>query len=239
MATVLPHVNLKHWAPAKDTRYPWAPSYVADQIREWMLETEYAEELAAAGEKVLPLLLVGETRCGKTSALCHVAKSFGLPAYRMQMASAMGSYMGETTKKVIAALEETVETTAALWILDEVDGIFGQRGEAHDGATREMNTAMTSALTLIETLPPHVTLAATTNERGLIDKAMLARFTVVEFPPWKKLDMEERKAFARSHGHEDGFVADSYGMAVQNARRFRVARVIEEAKRKEQKGGDR
>jgi hypothetical protein len=220
-------LNLKHWSLAGDTRAPWAPASVVDTIGQWLRETEYADELRAAGEKVMPLLLVGESRCGKTSTLCKIARGFGIPAYRMNVASIVGDKLGQTTKAIIDALAETIDSTSALWVLDEADGIFGQRGDASDGATRELNTAMTAALTMIENLPIHVTLAATTNEMQLIDRAMVARFTVVQFPTWRQLDRDGRQAFAKSHGCEGAWQSDSYSSVVQSARMNRVNRIIE------------
>lgn len=226
--------GLKHWTPATDIRRPWAPDCVLAEIQGWLTENEYADALKAAGEKVLPLLLVGETRCGKTSTLIHCARNyFDIPAYRMATGSVMGSHLGEMTRAIVVALQETVDTTSALWILDEADGLFAQRSSGSgDAAGREMNAAMTQALTVIENLPSHVTLAATTNEIDLMDRAMVARFRVVEFPKWGQLEMDERRAFAKSHGCEDAWQSRSYSEAVQKARSFRVQKIIAEARSK-------
>jgi hypothetical protein len=73
-------------------------------------------------------------------------------------------------------------------------------------------------------------LVATTNEIDILDKAMLARFQVVQFPRWEELTDGERRSFAKSHGHEDAHVAGSYAEVVQRARAVRVQRIISEAK---------
>jgi SpoVK/Ycf46/Vps4 family AAA+-type ATPase len=223
--------TLKYWTPASDARSPWCPQFVRDQLKEWIAENEFADELRASGEKILPLLLAGESRCGKTSTLCSVANGFGIEAFRMNVARVIGSFLGETTKAILNALHETIDTTAAVWILDEVDGVFGKRGGASDGATREMNTAMTAALTMIENMPNHVTIAATTNELDLIDRAMVARFHVVVFPTWRDLGTEDRQAFAKSHGSEVAWRSGSYSECVQSARKERVSRIIEKARK--------
>ena len=219
--------HLKHWVPASDTRYPWARKSVTDAIRQWMVEAENADVLHAAGERVMPLLLTGETRCGKTSTMVEVARHYDVPAFRMTMGQVVGQYMGETIKGVKAALDEAASAATGLWILDEVDGIFQQRGGGdNSGCAHEWNAAIGQGLAAIEALPPHVMLVATTNEPGIIDRAMLARFQRVDFPPWEELTEAERCAFARSHRHEPAGKSASYAECVQEARRERIRRIL-------------
>jgi AAA+ superfamily predicted ATPase len=198
-----------------------------------MVEAENAELLAAHGEKLMPLLLTGETRCGKTSAMCEVARHFEAPIFRMSIGSVIGSHMGETAKAMKAALDEAALAPHALWILDEVDGIFQQRHveTGGGGCVQEMNSALAVGLATIEALPPHVMLVATTNEPGIIDRAMLARFRRVDFPAWSELDPDERRRFAKSHGCELAWDTDSYARVVQQARTVRVREIIAEAGR--------
>ena len=220
--------HLKHWAPASDTRYPWARKSVSEAIRQWMVEAENADVLHAAGERVMPLLLTGETRCGKTSTMVEVARHYDVPAFRMTMGQVVGQYMGETIKGVKAALDEAASAATGLWILDEVDGIFQQRGGGdNSGCAHEWNAAIGQGLAAIEALPPHVMLVATTNEPGIMDRAMLARFQRVDFPPWAELIEAERRAFARSHKYEDAWTAESYSGVVQAARTVRVRKILD------------
>jgi SpoVK/Ycf46/Vps4 family AAA+-type ATPase len=200
-----------------------------------MEEVDHAEALAAAGEKVMPLLLAGETRCGKTSTVVAVAEHYNIPAFRITMSSVVSSYMGETEKFIRMALEEAGNAPPALWIIDEMDGLFQRRTTDAQGASQARNTALAVALSTIEALPPHVMLAATTNEPHLIDRAMLARFRRVVFPRWSELTSDERRKFAKSHGCEtalDAGEASSYAQVVQRARTARVRKIIEEAQRK-------
>jgi AAA+ superfamily predicted ATPase len=223
-----PTTGLAHWTRAEDVRHPWARQEIQDELRGWIREAENADKLTAAGEKVMPLLLSGESRCGKTSTLCWLAHTyFGVPAFRASIGSMIGVYMGETTKAFRAAIVEAMQGPAGLYIMDEVDGIFQHRqAGAHGGATQEMNAAIATALSLIESLPQHLMLVATTNEPKIIDRAMLARFTCVAFPAWSELDDNERKSFARSHQFDAAWNCSSYAEAVQLARRDRVARIL-------------
>jgi AAA+ superfamily predicted ATPase len=223
-----PQTGLAHWTRAEDVRHPWARQEIQDELRGWIREAENADKLTAAGEKVMPLLLSGESRCGKTSTLCWLAHTyFGVPAFRASIGSMIGGYMGETTKSFRAAILEAMNGPEGLYVMDEVDGIFQQRqAGAHGGATQEMNAAIATALSLIESLPQHLMLVATTNEPKIIDRAMLARFTCVAFPAWAELDDSERREFAKSHQMEDAWSAHSYAEAVQLARRDRVGRIL-------------
>lgn len=223
---------LRYWVPVLDRRHPWSRKSVAQSIRDWITEAEHGDALVAAGERVMPLLLAGETRCGKTSTLCSIAAEyFEIPAYRMSIGSIIKSHLGETTGNMKAALEEACAGPQALWVMDEVDGIFPQRrADSGGGAVQEVNAAVAVALAMIESLPQHVMLVATTNELDILDKAMIARFHAVQFPRWSELDTSERRSFARSHGYETAAHADSYAEVVQQARKERVRKIIEKAK---------
>jgi AAA+ superfamily predicted ATPase len=224
-------MRIVHWHKATDTRFPWARKDVADEIRAWMQEAEYGEALAAAGERVMPLLVSGPTRCGKTSTMIAIARHYGIPAFRMAMSSVVESYLGQTEKNIKAALEEAGAAPPALWIIDEMDGIFQRRTTDAQGASQARNTALAVALSTIETLPPQVMLAATTNEPDIIDPAMLARFTRVDFPRWDQLSSDERRKFAKSHGCELGWDSGSYAEVAQKARTVRIRKIIEDAKK--------
>ena len=230
MEQVRPPDSLTHWVRVQDTRHPWARSETLDDLRGWIREAENGDKLAEAGEKVMPLLLSGETRCGKTSTLCWLAHSyFEVETYRASIGSMLGAVMGETVKNFGKAIAEACHGPPGLYLMDEVDGIFQQRhcDTAGGGAVQELNSAIAAALSMIENLPQHLMLAATTNEPGILDRAMLARFTHVGFPGWGELSEAERKDFARSHKHEPAWVRDSYAGCVQEARRERIRKILD------------
>jgi hypothetical protein len=215
------------WAEARETRKPWAPDCVLSAIRDWLFEAEHAKELSSAGEKVMPLLLAGPTRCGKTSVACGIARHFGLPAQRMAIGSVIGQFMGQTTKAMKNALDEAYRSQLGVWIIDELDGLFQQRTGGH-GPEQEMTSAISVALATIEAMPAHVLLVGTTNEIELIDRAMVARFCLVEWPPWERLCEADKRQFAKSHGCEEACDARSYSGAVQWARRARVRKIVQQ-----------
>lgn len=221
--------GLTHWVRVQDTRHPWARPETLDELRGWIREAENGDKLAEAGEKVMPLLLSGETRCGKTSTLCWLAHSyFEVETYRASIGSMIDSLMGKTVKNFGEALTEACNGPPGLYLMDEVDGIFQQRVQerAGGGAVQELNSAIAAALSMIENLPQHLMLAATSNEPGILDRAMLARFTHVRFPSWEELEREERREFACSHRYEPGAARASYAECVQEARRERIRRIL-------------
>lgn len=220
-------VSFNHWTPVEEPRAPWTPLAVRAELDAWWQEVEGAELLAAAGERVLPLLLVGETRCGKTSSACALAARAGLPVRRMSLASVVGGLMGDTARKMHDALLETCLGERALWVIDELDGVAMPRG-GDDAAAKERTHAVATLLAELEQLPPGLPLVATSNIAENIDPAVRARFVVVRWPAWSELPAGERDAFACSHGLDVAAGAElgSYAEAVQRARRARVARII-------------
>jgi hypothetical protein len=226
-----PVVNLKHWSAVAEPRSPWTPESVRDGIDRWLDEAKFADALVSAGERVLPLLLSGETRCGKTSSLAAAAIKIGAPVYRVSIASVIGSHVGETAHMVKAALAEATKSAVrAVWLMDEIDAISSKR-KGGSAAEDERASGVAALLTEIESLPPGTLLCATTNTVELMDSAVVARFQVVEFPVWGDLAELDRLEFARSHGYAaacDG--AGSYADVVKSARRARVDTILAAAK---------
>jgi len=221
---------MKFWATVKEPRAPWVPAEISDAIGRWVEQVTFADALIEAGERVLPLLLVGETRCGKTSSLCAVAAKLDLLVHRMSLADVVGSHMGESARCMRDALAEMKGHERGIWLVDELDAIAFRRGTDAQAATQEKAHAVGALLTEIETLPPSLPFVATSNTSSNIDPAVLGRFEVVEFPKWNDLGGEERLQFATSHGLADVSGADSYADVVKAARRQRVDEILVKAK---------
>ncbi len=150
----------------------------------------------------------------------------------MSLAQIRGGHLGESSRYMTEALREasTPLDMGTLWVMDELDGV-AQRRLGDSAAGQELAASVAVLLTELENLPAWTMLAATSNVTGLIDPAVLARFTVVEFPKWAELNDSDRFSFVASHGAAwGGSAANSYSEAVQRARQSRVARIIEKAK---------
>jgi hypothetical protein len=122
---------------------------------------------------------------------------------------------------------EPVIVGSGLWLIDEIEGATPYR-RGGSGGEQERSSAVATILTELDNLPPSVILAATSNTAELIDKAVLGRFRVVEFPSWEALPAGERMAFAKSHGWTSAGGA-SYADVVKAARHERVRDLIGEA----------
>lgn len=221
--------RLHKWAKVPQGRVPWLPPEVAVEIDAWTREVAHATKLVDAGEKVMPLLLAGETRCGKTSSLCAIAHRKGMAVNRLSLGGVVGSHMGDCAGLMAAAFEELrngyLADDPALWLIDEIDGVAQARiGESSAG--QERAHALACMLTEIENLPPKVMLAATSNTIDLMDAAVVGRFAVVEWPKWEALPADQRRQFAASHGLTGLFPGTSYAEAVRLGRRARVQALI-------------
>jgi MoxR-like ATPase len=223
---------MKHWTLVAEARSPWIPDAVRQAVEVWHEESKFAEALVASGEKVLPLLLSGETRCGKTSSLAGIAVRLGLPLYRFSLTSALGSHIGDSATGIKNAIgEATKQDCRAIWLIDEIDAIAQKRGGNGSAADKEFNSVVAVMLTEIEKLPPGFLFCATTNMVGTIDRAMVARFQSVDFPKWADLPESDRLEFASSHGDATASEkAASYSDVVIRARRTRVNAVLAAAR---------
>ena len=225
-------IALKHWTGVAEPRAPWIPDAVREGVEVWHEESKHAEALVAAGEKVLPLLLSGETRCGKTSSLAGVAVRLGLPLYRFTLTSAMGLHVGESAKGIKDELDEaSAQDCRAIWLVDEIDAVTSKRGGSGAAADKEFNSVVAVILTEIEKLPPGFLLCATTNTEKVMDRAVVARFQTIAFPKWEDLSASDRLEFASSHGDAAACEgAKTYADVVVKARRTRVDAVLAGAK---------
>jgi ATPase family associated with various cellular activities (AAA) len=132
---------------------------------------------SAAG---LSVLFAGESGTGKTLAARVVARELGLDLFRIDLATAVSKYIGETEKN-LDRIFAAAEGSNAVLLFDEADALFGKRSEVHDAHDRYANVEVAYLLQRIEGYAGAVIL--TTNLRQNIDEGFLRRLDlVVDFP---------------------------------------------------------
>ncbi|MDP1847767.1 MAG: ATP-binding protein [Solirubrobacteraceae bacterium] len=134
----------------------------------------------AGGSAGMVALFTGESGTGKTMAALVVARELGLELYRVDLATMVSKWIGETERNLDRVFDAAAGSSAVLFF-DEADAMFGKRSAIGDARDRYANIGVSYLLQRLEQHEGAVILA--TNLVGNIDTAFLRRFTaVVEFP---------------------------------------------------------
>lgn len=130
--------------------------------------------------KGLNVLFAGPSGTGKTMAAEIMAGELGLDLYKIDLATVVSKYIGETEKNLARIFDEA-ETSNAILFFDEADALFGKRSEVRDSHDRYANIEISYLLQRMEEYDGVVILA--TNLHKNMDEAFVRRmhFTV-EFP---------------------------------------------------------
>lgn len=125
-------------------------------------------------------LFAGVSGTGKTMAAEVLANELALDLYRIDLASVVSKYIGETEKN-LRRLFDAAEESGAVLLFDEADALFGKRSEVKDSHDRYANIEVSYLLQRMESYRGLAIL--TTNIKQNIDEAFLRRIRfVVDFP---------------------------------------------------------
>jgi hypothetical protein len=142
-----------------------------------LLEWGYEHAAASHGLKVL---FAGPSGTGKTMAAQVIATDLGLDVFRVDLATVVSKYIGETERN-LDRIFGAAEGSNAILFFDEADALFGKRSEVKDAHDRYANIEVSYLLQRMEIYPGAVVLA--TNYRQNIDEAFLRRLDfAIEFP---------------------------------------------------------
>jgi len=178
------------------------------------LVDEFRQRSALRAHGVSPrssLLLVGPPGCGKSASAEAIAGQLGLPIARVQLATIVSSYLGETARN----LEQVFSfLDVGSWVLlfDEFDMLGRERSDRADHG--ELRRVVAAMLQVVEDHRGDSLFVATSNHPMLLDSAVWRRFDeVIELPPPDEVARAEiLKIKLRSVRAEVDFVAASVQM---------------------------
>lgn len=128
----------------------------------------------------LTALFAGTSGTGKTMAAEILATELDLDLYKVDLASVVSKYIGETEKN-LRAVFDAAEQSGAILLFDEADALFGKRSEVRDSHDRYANLEISYLLQQMESYRGIAIL--TTNMQHAIDPAFMRRLRfIVQFP---------------------------------------------------------
>src|SRR5215207_1950580 len=154
--------------------------------------SDWGYDRSVARTQGLKVLFAGESGTGKTMAAQVLAAELGLELFRVDLATIVSKYIGETEKN-LDRIFGAADGSNAILFFDEADALFGKRSEISDSHDRYANIEVAYLLQKMEGYAGAVILA--TNYRRNIDDAFVRRLDfVIDFPfP----EVEDRKRIWR------------------------------------------
>lgn len=164
------------------------PDDSMSQLREIVLRVvhrhrvldEWGFDRKMSSGKGINALFAGASGTGKTMAAEVIANELGLELFKIDLASVVSKYIGETEKnleRIFAAAEQA----NAILFFDEADALFGKRSEVRDAHDRYANIEVAYLLQKMEGYEGVSLLA--TNLRQNMDEAFLRRLAfIINFP---------------------------------------------------------
>ena len=151
--------------------------------------SEWGYEKTVARTQGLKVLFAGESGTGKTMSAQVLAAELGLELFRVDLATIVSKYIGETEKN-LDRIFNAAEGSNAILFFDEADALFGKRSEISDSHDRYANIEVAYLLQKMEGYPGAVILA--TNYRRNIDDAFVRRLDFVIDYPFPEAEDRER-----------------------------------------------
>lgn len=184
--------KLSELAQKIEPHYTWAdivlpPEQIA-QLRELCAQVIHRTEVYedwGFGQKFSlgkgsHVLFSGPPGTGKTMGADIIAGELGLDLYKIDLATVVSKFIGETEKNLARIFTEA-ETSNAILFFDEADALFGKRTEVRDAHDRYANLEVSYLLQRMEAYEGVTILA--TNLRKNMDEAFMRRMHfIVEFP---------------------------------------------------------
>ncbi|WP_295386981.1 AAA family ATPase [uncultured Thiodictyon sp.] len=152
------------------------------QIRHrWEVYEEWGFDRLCPNGRGIVALFAGPSGTGKTMAAQVLARALGLELYRLDPANVVNKYIGETEKRLKLIFDEC-DRANFLLLIDECEGLFGQRFSSKDAHDRYANLEIDYLLQRLERFQGVAILAS--NRKNDLDPAFLRRIrAIVDFLP--------------------------------------------------------
>lgn len=147
---------------------------VSDQLHLFIEEHKKIELLRKYGLPVAnKLMLYGPSGCGKTLTSYVIAGELEKEMIVLNLGSIVSSKLGETSKNLAKVFRQAAADSSIIFI-DEFDSLGKLRDYSQDHA--EMKRVVNTILQLFDYLPQNSLVIAATNQKNMIDDALLRRF---------------------------------------------------------------
>ena len=142
--------------------------------------TEWGFEAKASRGLGITALFAGNSGTGKTMAAEALAEELKLDLFRIDLATTVSKYIGETEKN-LRKVFDAAEDGGAILFFDEADALFGKRSEVKDSHDRYANIEIGYLLQRMESYRGLAILA--TNMKRALDQAFVRRLRfIIDFP---------------------------------------------------------
>ncbi|MEO8842280.1 MAG: ATP-binding protein [Kofleriaceae bacterium] len=133
---------------------------------------EVSQDVSSGRGRAVTAMFNGESGTGKTFACEVIAAEVGLPLMRVNVASLVDKYIGETEKNLVRVFAQA-QGQGGILFFDEADAMFGTRTDVSRAQDRYANLETNLLLQLMEQFTGIVLL--TTNLKQNIDPAFMRR----------------------------------------------------------------
>jgi SpoVK/Ycf46/Vps4 family AAA+-type ATPase len=174
-----------------ETIFDWNDLVLPDEVKRRLADVVHAISLRGqvlddwsfarrvGGGRGARILLSGPSGTGKSTAAAIIAKALHLDLHRIELASVVSKYIGETEKNLDRAFTAARQANAILFI-DEADALLGKRSAVKDAHDRYANVEVAYLLQKLE--GDEIVIFATNLAQNL-DEAFARRIQyAIEFP---------------------------------------------------------
>lgn len=164
-------------------------------LQEWLTLNEAYFLNPQTPSQLIPrgLLLAGEPGVGKTMAATVLAKHWDVPLFRLDISTSLNRYLGESESRIARNLNAIEQAAPCVWLLDEVEKLFGRQGSDEGTAQR----ILSQILWWLQAHQARVLSVMTTNNFASLPKELYRPGRIDRVLNFEKLGMTSAKAYAQ------------------------------------------